>query len=124
MYIYKSRMERISGWCKKLGDFDDLAWTRDGPVANCEDQQRGSMIQNLNLLASLMASLAMIAGAICAGLWWIFRRGLKSGQVNAEIEEMQRVQNQIQAEINRIRERLGDAERELERMRARRKRAS
>jgi type VI protein secretion system component VasK len=81
------------------------------------------MIQNLDLLASLLANVALIAGTIGAGVWWIFRRGRKSGRGDADLEEMQRDLHQVQAEIKKVEARLGDVEKELKRMRARRRHA-
>jgi type VI protein secretion system component VasK len=82
----------------------------------------GGMIQNLDSLASFLASVTVAVSAIGAGVWWIFRRGRKSGEDDASLKEIQQALHETQAEVKKIEARLGDVERELEGMRARRRR--
>ena len=62
------------------------------------------MLQNVGVLASVVASFAVVATAIGAGLLWIFRRGQASGRAQAEREAQRRAQEESMAERRAMKE--------------------
>jgi hypothetical protein len=77
------------------------------------------MLQNFGAVTSVVASLAVVATAVAAGLLWIFRRGQASGKAQAEREAQQRAQAESEGERRAMRNRLAEVENELATMRAR-----
>ena len=77
------------------------------------------MLQNVGVLASVVASFAVVATAIGAGLLWIFRRGQASGRAQAEREAQRRAQEESMAERRAMRNQLVVVENELATLRGR-----
>ena len=71
------------------------------------------MLQNVGMVASVVASFAVVATAIGAGLLWIFRRGQASGRGQAEREAQRRAQEESRTERRAMRNQLAVVENEL-----------
>jgi uncharacterized protein HemX len=77
------------------------------------------MLQNVGVVASVVASFAVVATAIGAGLLWIFRRGQASGKRQAEQEAQQRAQEESRAERRAMKKQLEAVQNELATLRGR-----
>ena len=77
------------------------------------------MFQNIGVVASVLASSAVVATAIGAGLLWIFRRGQASGRAQAEREAQRRAQEESMTERRAMRNQLVVVENELATLRGR-----
>ena len=74
----------------------------------------------LQSLTALMGSLSGGLTALCAGLWWLWRRARASGQADSDRKALEQGLAQMAAELHSLSQRIRELEAERGRRRIRR----
>jgi hypothetical protein len=64
------------------------------------------MVHNVVSVTAVLASLSVLATAVCAGVWWLWRRAGESARVQDRLERLEKEQAATAALLEEIRNKL------------------
>jgi hypothetical protein len=64
------------------------------------------MVHNVASVTTVLASLSVLATAVCAGVWWLWRRAGESARAQQRLERLEKQQAATAALLEEIRNKL------------------